>query len=67
MGFFKDTFSNFFALIFGLIGIGCIIFSFIAAFVTGVFGGTSPWIAFLFFFVPGLFLLAMSRAFAKRG
>ena len=64
--FFRDIFSNFFALTFGLLGIASIGFSFVACGISGLFGG-STWIPFFLFFVGGLIFLAIARAFAKRG
>lgn len=66
MGFLKDVFSNFFAMIFTLIGFGCILLSFIAFACSGL-GNYNPLAGFLIFLIPGLIFLAIARAFAKRG
>lgn len=67
-GFFKDVFSNFFGFIFFILGIAAIGFAFVSCALGGLFGGgTASWIPFVVFFVIGLILMAVSRAFAKRG
>lgn len=66
MGFFKDVFNNFFGAIFFLLGLASIGISFVSCAIGGLFGGAT-WMPFLIFFVGGLILLAISRAFAKRG
>ena len=61
MGFLKDVFNNFFGFIFGLLGI----FGIIIAIVYWLSGNLLPW--GIVYFVIGLILLAIARAFAKRG
>jgi multisubunit Na+/H+ antiporter MnhG subunit len=67
MGFFKDIFNNFLALIFAILGIIAFIFAIASFFITALVSTVSPWLWFIIFIIAGLLCFAIARAFGKRG
>ena len=68
MSLIGDMFNNFLALVFFIIGVILIGLSIVSCSCSGMLGSdSSPWVAFLIFFIPGLICIALAKAFAKRG
>ena len=68
MSLLGDMFNNFLSLVFFIIGVILIGLSLASCTCSTIAApDSSPWIAFLIFFIPGLLCIALARAFAKRG